>query len=873
MRNETTSMKFRVIPRAVALAVASCFFAAGSLGAQLSPQVQKDLEGAIGRLAAATDRSEFTKAKIVVHSIAHEAARPGAEAERAQTAKILADAYAKTDLVDPRAAIAEILSTVGGAESVPALALALSNAGSREMARFALTRIPAAEAGQALRAALEKEKDAEFLLALINSLGARRDAGAIGILAAHAAFDRPVALRLAAIEALSRIPAGGERQDILFAALPRADDAARARERLRVFDAIVVLGETLVSAENGKTAAKLFARLLESSSNTQEKCAAIIGLGRAGEAAPVVKALSDPDPKTQGAALEGLRRMPAPVIYAAVADLIVDAKASGTLRARVLRLIAGRKEPDAATLAGPALKDGDADVRKAALSVLEGRGAAEVVRALIDAIREGAPVASEGAVGVLGRIPGDDATAAIAQAAKEASGDAAAPLIRALAQREGAGVAPALLAAAASTSEAVRIAAYDGIGNLRSGEGLAILLGAVGKGEKERQAAEAALVKFSSPEDQKKITDASRKAVGPARATLLSVVGRRENNEAVALLLEAARDADEGIRIAAIEGLSRQKDPAVAAVLVEAAESGPERVRPVAVLGALRFGRQLEEKDRPAALGIYHKALALASRNEERREAIEGIGRIGEAGSLAFLKPYLDGREGSLKLQAAAAVLPIASKLGDDKKDEAIALLKAALPLAPTASGAKAAIERLRKLGVDYDVARDSGFITHWWIAGPISGTTDKLFENDLVDPDALQFPAGQELKASDKTLAWKHHQTPSPQGAVTLDDVMGNPSSSAAYAYAEVTSPDDKRVTFKIGSDDAVVVWHNGKKIHGMNSDRGLTVDEDSVNTRLTPGKNRILIKVVNHGGGWGYCLRITDRQGAPLVLEQRKG
>ena len=869
MKNETTSMRFRRNPAMWILAVAVPFASGGSLEAQLSPQVQKDLEGAIVRLAAATERSEFTKAKIVVHTIAHEAARPGAEAERAQAAKLLADAYAKTDLVDPRAAIAEILSTIGGAESVTALASALSNAGSREMARFALTRIPTGEAAQALRTALEKENDPEFQLALINSLGSRRDGGAVDILAAHAAADRPLDVRLAAIEALSRIPSAIDRSEILFGALPPASDASRARERLRVFDALVDMGETQFPVSRSK---KLFARLLEISSSPHERCAAIIGLGSTGEDAAVLIALTDADREIQGAALEGLRRMPSSVIYDITGDLISDVKLPGALRARVLRLISGRHDRDAATLASLALKNGDADVRKAALSVLEGSTDGQVAAALISAIREGAPVASEGAAGVLGRLPGDAATAAIARAAKEASGDGAVPFIRALALREGPGVAPALLAAAASASEAVRIAAYGGVGNLRSAEGLAILLAATERGEKERQAAEAALIKFASPEDQKRIVDAARRASGPARATLLAVAGRRESSEAVALLLEAARDADESIRVAAIEGLSRQKDPAVAAVLVEAAESGPEKVRPVAVLGALRFGRQLEQNDRPAALGIYHKALALASRNEERREAIEGIGRVGEAGSLALLKPYLEGRERSLKLQAAAAVLPIAAKLGDARKDEAVALLKAALPLAPTAPGAKGAIERLRKLGVDYDVARDSGFITHWWIAGPVSGATNKLFEADVVDPDALQFPAGQELKAGDKALAWKHHQTPSPQGAVTLDDVLGSPGSSAAYAYAEVTSLDDKRVTFKVGSDDSVVVWHNGKKIHAKNTDRGLTVDEDSVNTRMTPGKNRILIKVINSGGGWGYCLRITDRQGAPLVLEQRK-
>ena len=52
----------------------------------------------------------------------------------------------------------------------------------------------------------------------------------------------------------------------------------------------------------------------------------------------------------------------------------------------------------------------------------------------------------------------------------------------------------------------------------------------------------------------------------------------------------------------------------------------------------------------------------------------------------------------------------------------------------------------------------------------------------------------------------------------------------------------------------------------------RGLTVDQDNVNTRLVSGKNTILVKCLNGGSQWGFCLRITDRQGAPLPLPERE-
>ena len=41
---------------------------------------------------------------------------------------------------------------------------------------------------------------------------------------------------------------------------------------------------------------------------------------------------------------------------------------------------------------------------------------------------------------------------------------------------------------------------------------------------------------------------------------------------------------------------------------------------------------------------------------------------------------------------AAAALLAVAAKLGDDRKDEAVELLKSALPLAPSSPAAPAAV-------------------------------------------------------------------------------------------------------------------------------------------------------------------------------------
>ena len=75
------------------------------------------------------------------------------------------------------------LMVIGTAESVPALADLLTDKDLSHMARYALERIPALEAAQAMRDALPKVSGATKA-GVIGSLGVRRDATSVGVLTA-----------------------------------------------------------------------------------------------------------------------------------------------------------------------------------------------------------------------------------------------------------------------------------------------------------------------------------------------------------------------------------------------------------------------------------------------------------------------------------------------------------------------------------------------------------------------------------------------------------------------------------------------------------------------------------------------------------------
>jgi CubicO group peptidase (beta-lactamase class C family) len=92
----------------------------------------------------------------------------------------------------------------------------------------------------------------------------------------------------------------------------------------------------------------------------------------------------------------------------------------------------------------------------------------------------------------------------------------------------------------------------------------------------------------------------------------------------------------------------------------------------------------------------------------------------------------------------------------------------------------------------------------------------------------------------------------------------------SIAYAWVEFNMPAATQGLLGIGSDDAVKVWLNGKLIHDKWAVRPVTPDEDVVPAEFKRGSNRILLKVLNGQGGWGFAFRLMGEKAQAEKLSQ---
>jgi len=163
------------------------------------------------------------------------------------------------------------LRVIGSVESVPALAALLADKDLSHMARYALERIPAPEAAQALRDALPKLAGA-LKVGAIGSLGVRRDAASVAVLA-PLLEDAEAAVASAAACALGNI-GSPEAATALSAAAKKAPPAVKAA----VADGALACAEQLLADGRKAEAIAVYKSLTGADQSKQVRLAATRGL-------------------------------------------------------------------------------------------------------------------------------------------------------------------------------------------------------------------------------------------------------------------------------------------------------------------------------------------------------------------------------------------------------------------------------------------------------------------------------------------------------------------------------------------------------------------------------------------------------------------
>jgi hypothetical protein len=105
----------------------------------------------------------------------------------------------------------------------------------------------------------------------------------------------------------------------------------------------------------------------------------------------------------------------------------------------------------------------------------------------------------------------------------------------------------------------------------------------------------------------------------------------------------------------------------------------------------------------------------------------------------------------------------------------------------------------------------------------------------------------------------------------VDLRRNIGAHNLAVAYAFVEVDSIHGRETVLRCGSDDGIKVWLNGTVVHEFDGARAYEAGGDEVSIFLKEGTNRLLVKVTNVDGPWGFSVSIPRQllsRGSPARL-----
>jgi hypothetical protein len=259
-----------------------------------------------------------------------------------------------------------------------------------------------------------------------------------------------------------------------------------------------------------------------------------------------------------------------------------------------------------------------------------------------------------------------------------------------------------------------------------------------------------------------------------------------------------------------------------------------------------------------------------------RKLAYDWLSRVDPAAADRLLPGMADDPGAELRREAVAVLLKNAEEALDKgtNKAAAIAAFQKVLQHARDADQVQKAAGELKGLGIEVDLTRHFGFVTHWQLVGPFNNVGGVGFAASY--PPEKGFIAAAAFEGKDKAkVAWKEHVSDLPMGLVDLNKIYGKLKGAVAYAYAAVDSPVEQPVELRAGSFNAVRIYLNGKEVYFREEyHHGMTMDQHIGKGTLKAGKNEILVKVCQNeqteswAQSWSFQLRVCDRLGAPAPL-----
>ncbi len=352
-----------------------------------------------------------------------------------------------------------------------------------------------------------------------------------------------------------------------------------------------------------------------------------------------------------------------------------------------------------------------------------------------------------------------------------------------------------------------------------------------------REAAIAAIVGIGGDDAKKTIAQIAGASLSAAATrSVIVAAGDLRVVEAAPALVAHLTDPNAGNREAAAHSLGQiGAKSGAGAALIGTLDDKDGKVATAAVIAL----GDLREKSAIPAL------IALAEKHKSQREVIAALASMPDPSAIPVLVETLRSKDAGQRRSAIKALKTM--------RAEAMPAVQALL-----ASG-RVPLE----LAPEIQQAFEGGAIAQWKMIGPFENVWEAVHppETDALAGDA--FLSKKYVNAEGKEVGWSDVSADS-DGRVNMERVFHTNAMVCAYAVAEITASEAASTKLFLGVDDQMAVWLNGKRVYDSGpASGGFEMDKTEVPLELVAGKNTLLLKIGNVGGGWEFAARVPGLNG----------
>ena len=155
-------------------------------------------------------------------------------------------------------------------------------------------------------------------------------------------------------------------------------------------------------------------------------------------------------------------------------------------------------------------------------------------------------------------------------------------------------------------------------------------------------------------------------------------------------------------------------------------------------------------------------------------------------------------------------------------------------------------------------VKHQNTYLTNWWIIGP--------FDNPDANGLLIKYPPEDEFDIersytgkNNQSILWQNIENKE-SGYMDFIKLFDDPDDGVAYAKTTMELEEGGKVKIGIGSNDGVKLWINGELVLSNQIARKAEPNQDILTVNLKKGKNDVLIKIDQTGGGWGFYFTVME-------------